>query len=933
MTKKDSARTEKKAKKEASADISGKYSESIYDHLFNSIRDAILVTDTDRKIINCNPALTDLFAYSLEEITGKETSCLYKDQDEFREMGTKIRESMGDPGFLHTISYKKKSGEIFQGETNVFYLKNSQGEIIGFIGTIRDITDRLRAESELFKSRESLRTTLNSIGDGVITTGLDGRVTSMNPLAAGLTGWTPGDAAGQPLEKVFNIVNAITGDKAENPVARVLETGNIAGLANHTKLIARDGSEKQIADSGAPIKDSKGNITGVVMVFRDVSEEYDMQEKLALSEQKHRALVESVKAIVWEYDIVKDRWTYVSPQVAEHTGWQPEEWTNLEFWTDKLHPEERDSSLAYCFACAEKGESHELEYRFRKKDGSYIWLRDVVSVEMDARRPTILRGFMLDITDRKIAEKELEEKNEFISRVMDNLPIGVAINKMDTGTAMYMNRMFEETYGWSSEHINDVTTFFEKVYPDKEYREKLQSGIMEDIASGDPSRMHWEDIRIRRSDGSEAFVNAINIPLPEQNIMVSTVMDVSARKQLIDDIIEAKEKAEEHDRLKSAFLANISHEIRTPMNGILGFTELLKAPDLSVSELSQYTDIIQHSGNRMLDTINDLIDISRIETGQLEINPSDIDICELVNSHVNFFKLQAGRKGLELHYSGMPEGPECMINTDPSKLDSILTNLIKNAIKFTYEGEIEVSCKHQGDFIEIAVQDTGIGIPAELHDKIFERFIQSDNSLTKQYEGSGIGLSIVKAYVELLGGDLTLTSEVDKGSAFSFTIPTDNTGEKAAATGVGKDSKSGKGNKNNKDSKDSKDSKVKDPTRKLKILMVEDDEPSYRYLQIITRDIASVTLLAQTGTEAIETCRKNPDTDLVLMDIRMPDMDGYEATRRIREFNSEVVIIAQTAHAMVDDREKALEAGCNDYIAKPLSKEALIRLIKTSAAK
>jgi len=317
----------------------------------------------------------------------------------------------------------------------------------------------------------------------------------------------------------------------------------------------------------------------------------------------------------------------------------------------------------------------------------------------------------------------------------------------------------------------------------------------------------------------------------------------------------------------------------------------------------------------MLDTINDLIDISRIETGQLEINRSDVDICELANSHISFFKLQARKKGLELSFSSMPEGPASIIHTDASKLNSILTNLIKNAIKFTEKGKIEISCEHKGDYIEIAVQDTGIGIPADMHDKIFERFVQNDNTLTKQYEGSGIGLSIVKAYVELLGGNLTLDSELDKGSTFSFTIPIGDAGEKGAMIRA------------------DKTGSPKPSSKKLKILMVEDDEPSYRYLQIITKEIAAETLLAQTGTEAVEMCRKNPDTDLVLMDIRMPGMDGYEATRRIREFNKTITIIAQTAHAMVEDREKALEAGCNDYIAKPLSREALIQLIKASATK
>ncbi|MCF8222699.1 MAG: PAS domain S-box protein [Bacteroidales bacterium] len=891
--------------------VSGQDSDIMYDDLFRSIRDSILIANTERKIIDCNPAFLDLFGYTREEILGKETSYIYKNIEEFSEMGRRIKEKMGDPNFLHTIRYNKKNGEIFPGETNVFYLRNRDGEIEGFIGMIRDITDRIKAKKELFKSKESFRTTLNSIGDGVITTDLKGRITGMNPVACDLTGWSYEDCLNKPIEKVFRIENAITGATAENPVKKVLETGFIIGLANHTKLISKNGRELQISDSSAPIKDSKGNITGVVMVFRDVTEEYEMQEKLVLSEQKHRALVESVKAIVWEYDIVKDRWTYISPQVMEHTGWQPEEWTNLEFWTDKVHPDDRNESLSYCFACTEKGESHELEYRFRKKDGSYIWLRDVVSVEMDGEKPSVLRGFMFDITDRKNDEKEIEEKTEFISRVMDNLPIGVAINKMDTGTAIYMNRMFQETYGWGEEHIKDIATFFEKVYPDKEYRAQLQSRITEDIASGDSSRMRWENVKVTRSDGTEAFVDAVNIPLPEQNIMVSTVLDVTARKHLIDDIIDAKEKAEEHDRLKSAFLANISHEIRTPMNGILGFTELLKTPELSGNEKDHYIDVIQQSGDRMLDTINDLIDISKIETGQVDINCTRVDINEILGSHVEFFKLQAEKKGIKLYCSSLPEGSERYISTDISKLNSIITNLIKNAIKFTDEGEVEIRCEPAGNNLEFTVRDSGIGISADQHDKIFERFVQSDNNLTKQYEGSGIGLSIVKAYVNLLGGNLILRSEKSKGSTFIFTLPLNKELKQESnqeTVIAGKDQKS---------------------LKNLKILIAEDDEPSYHYLQIITRDIAETAMHAQTGQETLDLFGNNPDTDLILMDIRMPGMDGIEATRRIREFNGDIVIIAQTAHAMPDDREKAIEAGCNDYISKPVNRKALMDIINT----
>lgn len=911
--------TKKNMNKQKPVDgISYKYSDMIHDGLFSSIKDTILVVNMEREITDFNPAFTDLFGYNLDEVRGMETSFLYKDTDEFSTMGIKIREEMGNTDFLYTIQYRKKSGECFPGETTVFYLKNDKGETEGFIGMIRDITERKKAEEEVFESRERMRATLNSIGDGVITTDLEGKITGMNPVACKLTGWNNEDAVNRPFEKVFRIFNAVTGRPAENPVRKVLDTGHIVGLANHTKLFSKDKKEIQIADSGSPIRDKAGNVSGVVMVFRDVTDEYRMQEKLSLSEQKHRALIESVKAIVWEYDIIIDNWTYVSPQVSEHTGWHPGEWTNLEFWTEKLHPADREKSLSYCFSCAEKGEPHELEYRFRKKDGSYIWLRDVVSVETDGEKPTLLRGFMFDITARKIAEKELDEKTEFISRVMDNLPIGVAINKMHTGTAFYMNRMFQKIYGWDSESIRDITTFFERVYPDPEYREYLKSRITKDMSSGNPSKMHWEDIKITKSDGSEAYVNAANIPLAEQDIMVSIVMDISARKHLLDSLIVAKEKAEEHDRLKSAFLANISHEIRTPMNGILGFTDLLKSPGLSGSEQDKYIDIIQESSKRMLDTINDLIDISRIETGQMEKISSEINLCELIDRHISFFSPQAKEKGLKLYYNNILEESLETILTDYSKLNSIFTNLIKNAVKFTEEGEISISSEREENFIRITVQDTGIGIPADQHDKIFDRFVQNDNSLSKKYEGTGIGLSIVKAYVELLGGEISVNSEPGRGSAFSFTLPCLNCHKIQKKAPLTKQP-------------EFENSKVNTPG--LKILLAEDDETSYRYLQVITRYIASETLHAQTGREAVELCRENPDINLVLMDIRMPEMDGYEATRKIREFNKKVIIIAQTAHAMIEDREKALEAGCNDYIAKPLSRESLMRLIKAAATR
>jgi PAS domain S-box-containing protein len=891
-------------------------SNSIFINLFNSVRDAILVTDTERTIINCNPAFSEMFGFSLDEIAGKPTSLIYKDADEFREMGKKIRDNIGDPNFLQTVQYRKKSGEEFSGETNVFYLRNQQGEIEGFIGLIRDITARLKTENELFESKERLKATLNSIGDAVITTDLDGIITGINPVAVDMTGWKAEDAIGMNLENVLEIENSISGNKAENPVKKVLASGRSAGLAKHTKLISRYGREFQIADSGAPLLDRDRNIVGVVLAFRDITKEYENQQRIATSEKRHRQLIESVKAIVWEYDIVYDRWTYVAPQTENLTGWLSEEWTNMDFWTDKLHPDDREESLSYSLLRTGQGEPHELEYRFRKKDGSYIWLKDIVSVEMDGSRPFKIRGFMFDITERKESELELAKNKKFIETILDNLPLGVAVNRIDDGKAFYMNRRFEEIYGWGSDIISDIAAFFGKVYPDPHYREELMSRVLADIRSGDPSRMHWENLKATRSDGTEATINAVNIPLPELNMMVSTVMDVTVEKELMTQLLEAKEKAEESDRLKSSFLANISHEIRTPMNGIIGFSELLRTADISNKERSQYIEIIQQSGQRMLETIKDIIDISRIETGQMEVILSDTNINEQLMYHYDIFRMVAERKGLNLKVTSLLPDRASTIVSDRAKIDSILSNLIKNAIKFTETGRVEFGARLSGRSIDLFVTDTGIGIQPNMLGKIFERFVQCDDTISRSFEGSGIGLSIVKAYTDMLNGKIEVKSKPGKGATFRITLPVE-----------------GAVNTNIRDENSTANDEGEVYRKGLKIIIAEDDKFSYQYLEIVLKDIASEIVHAGTGSEVIEICRNNRDIDLILMDITMPEISGYEAAEIIRTFNQDVIIIAQTAHALSEDKAKALSAGCDAYISKPVDRNKLLNLIKSKLLK
>ncbi|MFA6334115.1 MAG: ATP-binding protein [Bacteroidales bacterium] len=383
------------------------------------------------------------------------------------------------------------------------------------------------------------------------------------------------------------------------------------------------------------------------------------------------------------------------------------------------------------------------------------------------------------------------------------------------------------------------------------------------------------------------------------------------KEKQVAELAKAKEIAEERDRLKTAFIVNMSHEIRTPMNGILGFIELMKERELTREEQQKYIGIIEKSGIRLLNIINDIISISKIESGQMGICISETNINEQTEYIYTFFKPEAELKGIKIFLKNSLPAKEATIKTDREKLYAILTNLVKNAIKYSDKGSIGVGYEKKGKYLEFFVKDTGIGIPKDKQEAVFNRFIQADISDKRVFQGAGLGLSISKAYVEMLGGEIRVESEEGKGSIFYFTIPYNTEPEEKIVA-------------ENIIPADEAENHVKN----LKILIADDDEISVMLITKTIKIFCKEVLKARTGVEAIEICRNIPDIDLILMDIKMPGMDGYEATRQIRQFNTDVVIIAQTAYALTGDREMAIEAGCNDYISKPLDMVLLKATIK-----
>ena len=424
--------------------------------------------------------------------------------------------------------------------------------------------------------------------------------------------------------------------------------------------------------------------------------------------------------------------------------------------------------------------------------------------------------------------------------------------------------------------------------------------------------------RVVWPDGSIHTIRALGSVqrnVDEQPVrMIGTNWDITDQMKAEMELILAKEQAEESDRLKSAFLANMSHEIRTPMNGILGFSNLLKEPGLTGDQQQEYIRIIEKSGARMLNIINDIVDISKIEAGLMKLESKETNINEQIEYIYSFFKPEMESKGLKLFIHNPLPTKEATITTDREKVYAILTNLVKNAIKYTEKGKIEIGYDKKDEYLEFYVRDTGIGIPKDRQVAIFQRFVQADIEDRKALQGAGLGLAITKSYVEMCGGKIWVDSEEGIGSTFYFTLPYN--AEQQEKNMIGNSGLSASGNHDN-------------PTVSgLKILIAEDDEASEMLMTIAVKAFSEEILIVKAGAEAVEICHENPDIDLILMDIQMPQMGGYEATQKIRLFNKNVIIVAQTAFALAGDREKAIAAGCNDYLPKPINKNALHALIQ-----
>jgi len=581
--------------------------------------------------------------------------------------------------------------------------------------------------------------------------------------------------------------------------------------------------------------------------------------------------------------------------------------------------------------------------------GSLVWTRT-----LNKRVKNKTRELREEIAVRKKTEKQLEESKIFISALLDNLSVGVVACD-EKGVLTYFNKKTEEFHGLPQKNIppEKWADHYDLYMPDGktrmnkddiplyralkgEYFNEIEMVIkpargnpLSILASGQPLQnkqgqingavVAMYDITDRKK--AEKQLVELNTKLKKRNEEIAAQNEEyetlneelneknEELRRINNELEKAKEKAEESDQLKSAFLANMSHEIRTPMNGIMGFADLLKRPRLSGEKKDYYIELIQKSGERMLDIIGNLLDISKIESGQMEIQMEEVHINQLIDDLYSMFEPEASKQDLSLNTHKDLSESEDHIWADGTKLNQILSNLINNALKFTNKGQIKFGYTRENTMLRFYVSDTGIGISSELQEKIFDRFRRAELELTSDYEGAGLGLSISRAYVEMLGGEMGLNSIPGEGSTFYFTIPYRKIEQGDNLT-----------DKNNQGEK----TKF---SENFTVLVAEDDTTSYTLLEELMRNKNIKLMQAVNGQEAIDKVANNSEIDLVLMDIKMPFMDGYEATREIKKVKPEMPVIALTAFASSLDRRKALDAGCDEYLAKPLKEEDLIELI------
>ena len=799
-----------------------------------------------------------------------------------------------------------------------------EGKVHSIIGALVDITERKKAEKELQENEKKYRTVFENTGTATIIIEEDTTISLVNQQFTKLY-----KAPREKIENQLSWTQFAHRDDLEQMKKYHHQRRKSPGKVPKNyefRLIDASGEHHNIYITIDMIPGTRKSVAS----FQDITERKRFEEKLREREEHFRDLFHKNSSVLMLVEPKTGKIYDVNEKAAEFYGYSRDELkskyvTDINTLSKKQVKEEMKQ--------AAQNERNYFIFSHQLANGE---IRDVEVytglITIQGKR--LLYSTIHDITGETENRKRLQ-KGEEIAKIGHwefNL----------NNRRVYSSLGARRIYGIEKENLT-----MEEVQqiPMEEYRDKLDKALKDLVEKGKPYEV---DFRIQRPiDKQIRYIHSIAEYNPKRHVVFGTIQDITERKETerklkikneelqateeelrasneeLRDINErlesqkqelekAKEKAEESDRLKSSFLANMSHEIRTPMNGIMGFAQLLKEKEIPATKRKEFLDIIHSRTRHLLQIINDIVDISKIEANQLDIQKENFDLNNLMDNLYQEQKkvLQDLHKShLQLHLSrGVPQ-KEFFIYGDINRIRQILYNLLSNAMKFTKKGYIEFGYQPQNNQgINFFVRDTGIGIPKEKYDEIFERFRQVDESSSRPYEGTGLGLTICKNLVEMMGGAIQVSPNEENGTRFDFFLPCQ------VNTGAGSTPPNEKENLNY-------------DWQEKSILLVEDDPASQEYLKEGLHSTGVHVTTLETGEKTLEHIQEQPAFDLILMDIRLPGIDGLETTKRLRKYKPDVPVIAQTAHAMEEDQKKCIQAGANDYISKPIDIEKLLQKI------
>jgi PAS domain S-box-containing protein len=904
--------------------------------------------------------------------------------------------------------------------------------------TIEMAIYRHRIGKKLRESQLWLSAVLRSVAEAVITTDMHGMVTFLNPMAESLAGCLQDEAAGNPLPGVLKLLDEE--NRAEVDAVHSSSAGDTVLKIRGYAVSPATGRETPVSISSTYIKDEHDSAAGVVIVLQDITEQKKAEQEISESELKFRSVIQTAGDAIIMADS-KGRVVSWNNGAENIFGYTPEEMLGEN--VVKLMPER----LRHLHeAGMERVSQHDkpniqgktLELTGRRKDGTEFPIELSVTT-WKAKGEVFASGIIRDITERKRAEEELESTLSELNIIFENATVGIAF--ILSGEIVRVNRRLEEIFGYSREELSGRST--ELLFPNDEAFRELQTQWQKVLGKGET---FMSESVLNRKDGSKFWCGLLGRridPADRRKGAIWIFEDITEQHKAREQLRAARDTAEQASRAKSEFLANMSHEIRTPMNGILGMVELMHETGLG-QEQQEYVSIIKQSADNLLTLLNDILDFSKIEAGRLDLDSVQFNLRSSLDSTIKTLSAHARRKGLDLQFD-IDENIPAQLIGDPGRLRQVIVNLLNNAIKFTNEGMIRVKVKladeKQEDLkndivLRFIVTDTGIGIPREKHEHVFESFTQGDGSTTRKYGGTGLGLTISKQLVQLMGGDIWVESEPDKGSSFYFTarfkgadVPAgqgqaderpgykgihvllvgDNeagidaiarvlqswgfntltaynqadaleTAHDAPAPfhlvlldcnmrdvtrhfiGQLKNSlRTGKASfvallpsdarneyevsemdallfqpfitsdlqgavikaleKQNVEKENAVNIRRLEEDDRLRVLLAEDNPVNQKLVErMLSKEGVHINIVSN-GRDAVERLRDGR-YHAVLMDVQMPEVDGIEATRLIRngaagEENAGIPIIALTAHAMGGDRERFIAAGMDGYVSKP----------------